>query len=291
MTLKGMGRSPQAWQLWAEGSIAAYTIRAFTPAMPASPDAPTLVMIHGMEEGWDIWMDMALSLAHDYRLFCLDIPWQGRDGYHWGQVLTVRDWMDRALELVPSAPEVIVAHSFGATATLEWMTHHPLTRLRGVVLVAPFYRAERTDFDWDLFNDCLRGFRAIMEQGLKVRQVKKIDPAVLMAMADKVMERIGPSGFLEFFSLFARTPALRLDRVTVPTLVVTGTLDLPLTACGNPELVQRLPQGSLELVPECGHFCMLEQPAAFRVLLQQYLLQWVPAPDEAQPGLRNSRTA
>ncbi len=264
-------RHAQHWRLVAEAAVDCYPLRLYELSSPVAADAPAIVLIHGLEEGWEVWTEVILVLAGHYRCFCVGCPWQGREGYAWGQVLSTRGWIDRALRLVPVIPHAIIAHSFGATATLEWLTYGVPQALRGAILLSPFYRTHPTDFDWDLFEACRRGFRGIMQQGLEVRQFKNVDQALLGAMTDKVMDRIGPLGFCEFFALFARTPQLDLSTITVPILIVTGAHDLPLTAYGNVELCQGLPQGYLKVVPQCGHFCMLEQPVQLAESMHQFL--------------------
>ncbi len=102
-----------------------------------------------------------------------------------------------------------------------------------------------------------------MSHGLEVRiRSKAKDPEILSAMTNKVLERVGPLGFLEFYTAFTRTPSLRLDHIQVPVMILVGIDDFPAIRSGNPDLAAALPHGCFENLPNCGHFPMIENPEA-----------------------------
>jgi pimeloyl-ACP methyl ester carboxylesterase len=252
-------------------------------------------MLHGLEEDWDIWLDVCQLLSGRFRTFCLQLPWNGRNGHYWGQARPAAEWLRQALALAPASPAALVAHSLGANAVLEYLQHIDDTDrvngrapsnprklhnppkvpgLQAVVLVSPFYRSHYKEFDWALFNGSTDLFREIMKEGLQVRQgARKVEASVLEAMADKVHEFIGPLGFMEFLSLFVRTPGLKLERIQLPVLVVGGVRDPGSTPDGNAALAQALPQGRLELLAGCGHFSMLTHPQLVGQVLLHFLLE------------------
>jgi 3-oxoacyl-[acyl-carrier-protein] synthase II len=266
----GTFEQSRGWMRCAERTLDGQTLRV-SQWRKSDSEAPATFMIHGLEEGSDIWLGLCQQLSDQSRLFGLDLPWQGHAGYRWGHVRPATEWLREGLALAPASPTVLIAHSFGANAVLEYLQHHEMPTLRAIVLVAPFYRAHYEDFDWTFFHQATEKFGQILEHGLRVRKGDKaIDPEVLSAMTQKVLDRVGPLGFMEFFSVFMRTPALRLDRIRVPVLVVGGVND-PGALPGAAALAQSLPDGYFELIPECGHFCMLEQPGAFETLVRRFV--------------------
>jgi 3-oxoacyl-[acyl-carrier-protein] synthase II len=262
----------RGWIRCAERTLDDQTLRV--SQWHAADNQPlTTFMVHGLEEGSDIWLGLCQQMSDQSRIFGLDLPWQGHAGYRWGHARSAAEWLHQGLALAPVEPTVLIAHSFGANAVLEYLQHYELPSLRALVLVAPFYRDRYDDFDWTFFHEAPEKFAQILEHGLRVRKGDKtIDPELLAAMTQKVIDRVGPLGFMEFFSVFLRTPALRLDRVRVPVLVVAGVND-PSAQPGAAMLAQSLPDGSFELIPECGHFCMLEQPAAFETLVRRFVIE------------------
>lgn len=63
----------------------------------------------------------------------------------------------------------------------------------------------------------------------------------------------------------------RLAQLERPTMVVWGTRDRVLPYSQAKEAFSRLPEGYLELIPECGHLPQVEQPERFVSGLRQFL--------------------
>jgi 4,5:9,10-diseco-3-hydroxy-5,9,17-trioxoandrosta-1(10),2-diene-4-oate hydrolase len=63
----------------------------------------------------------------------------------------------------------------------------------------------------------------------------------------------------------------RLPRLQMPTLIVWGASDRVFPESQAREAVARLEQGSLELIPDCGHLPHVERPDAFVAALGRFL--------------------
>jgi pimeloyl-ACP methyl ester carboxylesterase len=63
----------------------------------------------------------------------------------------------------------------------------------------------------------------------------------------------------------------RLAQLERPTMVVWGTRDRVLPYSQAKEAFSRLPEGYLELIPECGHLPQVEQPERFVSGLRRFL--------------------
>jgi 4,5:9,10-diseco-3-hydroxy-5,9,17-trioxoandrosta-1(10),2-diene-4-oate hydrolase len=63
----------------------------------------------------------------------------------------------------------------------------------------------------------------------------------------------------------------QLPQLQMPTLIVWGASDLIFPKSQAQEAVARLKQGSLEVIPDCGHLPHIEQPEHFVVVLGQFL--------------------
>lgn len=255
-----------------------YSIR-LRGGLPADTPRPALCLIHGLGEGWEVWSALCSRLAQRYQLFCLELPWSGSQGPRWGQLRPPSAWLRSGLELLPEPPRGLVAHSFGANAALELLQDGRPPALDALVLVSPFYLAPSQELDWQVFQQTLQRFRQVMAQGVAIRQQRRgsKNRELLAAMGEKVVEWIGPLGFMEFFALFARTPALRLEQIGIPALILAGADDITASAESNIGLADRLPGSRVATLPGCGHFCMLEQPDLCADAVGQYLGA-IPAP-------------
>jgi pimeloyl-ACP methyl ester carboxylesterase len=230
-------------------------------------------MVHGLQEGGDIWREVCNLLKSDFCTLCLDLPWSGQKGHSWGSVRSAKEWLHQGLISVPIGPQVLVAHSFGVNVVLDYLQHYEISNLCALILISPFYHAHSKDLSWTFFHRMLQNFREIMRLGIQMRlgRERKLDPIVLEAMGNKVIDYVGPLGFAETFSLVARTPFLRLQHILVPTLVIGGASDPASTPQSAEALAQGMPDGRLEIIPSCHHFCMLEQPETVSRLIQQFL--------------------
>lgn len=63
----------------------------------------------------------------------------------------------------------------------------------------------------------------------------------------------------------------QLPRLRMPTLMVWGVEDRVFPYWQGKEAVRRLPQGSLELIPNCGHLPHVEQPETFVTIVGRFL--------------------
>jgi len=57
----------------------------------------------------------------------------------------------------------------------------------------------------------------------------------------------------------------------MPTLIVWGERDRVFPYSQGQKAVSRLRQGSLELVPDCGHLAHIERPDRFAAILGRFL--------------------
>jgi 3-oxoadipate enol-lactonase len=62
-----------------------------------------------------------------------------------------------------------------------------------------------------------------------------------------------------------------IDRIAVPTLVVTGADDKPTPPAKARRIAERVPQARLEIVPDCGHSSTLEQSETITALIRDFV--------------------
>ena len=238
-------------------------------------------MVHGLEGHWEIWCSLRRGCFEQFNLFSLDLPWSGEDGYEWCHTRPAEEWLHLTLELLPRAPALLVAHSYGVNVLLEYFQRSSIPGLEALVLMSTFYRPDFSVDDWTLFERSLAGFRAIFAEGISQRRGKALEPALLSSMVEKVLDHVGPLGFMECFSRYVRTPSLDLGRIGVPVLVLAGESDPGATREGNAALAAALPAARLALFPHCGHFCMLEHPDLVERTVREFLVTM------SQPVLRD----
>jgi pimeloyl-ACP methyl ester carboxylesterase len=239
------------------------------------------LLLHGLGGSGGVWEPFAERAADDLELWTAELPWGG--GGAWSRRDDPRRWVTEALAATTAAggrqPDVVIAHSFAATLTLSLLADG-FDVGRAVVLVAPFYRARPEDFDWATISYYLNDFHRILAEGIRVRAGERLERSLRDDMALRVRERIGPSGWTRFFDTYLRTPGLRVDRIGAPVLIIAGQDDFAAFPADTQALRAALATSRAHILPDCGHFPMIERPDDFHRLVNDFLV----APEVAWTG-------
>ncbi|KUJ69304.1 hypothetical protein ACZ90_13285 [Streptomyces albus subsp. albus] len=268
------------WSPLVQRTIDGYHVRVMHH--PPHSDAPVLLMAHGLEEVWQVWLPMARYLMPEFRLLLVDFPWRAHNDYGWSETLPPSDWMAEVIRSLPIVPDAIVGHSFGSNTTLEFLAKPDAPLIKAAVLTSPFYRAAGSAITWDLFHGTVANFRQILSAGLRVRSGgKQIRPEIFEKMVDRLLDRVGPNGFVNLFRLFAHAPFIRTDRIITPTLVIGGAADPTSTTTGTRALAEALVDGRVELLDEFDHFCEVEQAEEVAALTAAHVREHLFMPHHA----------
>lgn len=239
---------------------------------PAAADHhPTIGFVHGLGATATVWRGLLDTLPLGVGATVYRMPWDAADGSAWARRPEPRIWLAEALRLTGRPPDVLVAHSFGANVVLDQLCAEGSDGYRGVVLISPFYRSSPEQLDWDELCYYLNGFPGLLRDGILARPGGGPDPDLVDAMAQRVRDRIGPYGWLRFFGLFSSTPMLDLPAVAVPCLVLGGARDTASYPADCRALAGDLPRARVEIMPGCGHFPMIDDPARTAGLLAGFL--------------------
>lgn len=225
----------------------------------SAPRAETIVFVHGLGGTAEVWDGLFDGFARPFRLLSLDMPWSGRQGAGWS-VQPSAEWISAALSAIARPVHMMVAHSFGANAVLEYLDRFGTGAVERLVLISPFYDAEAAqDRVEERFS--LQNFEELLKEGFRRAQGRRSVPAdILASMAQRIRERVGLEGWAEFVRVFGRTSRLRTDRMAVPTLLVSGSDDRAAPPHTAAALAATMPRCTLVRLPRCGHFAMTEQP-------------------------------
>lgn len=243
------------------------------------PDAPLLVLVHGMEDGPQSWRPLAHLLGRRWRTRALDLPWRAGNRYEWRRRGSPGGLLAQALAALGEPATVLIGHSFGANAVLELMADaavRPVVpRPRAAVLTAPFYRPPELTVTWELFDRSRENFERQIRAGITARlghRQGRVDADLVTTMADKAIARIGPVGFLSVFDQFVASGELSLATVDVPTLVLGGRGDPSLGSRRSAALEAAMPAATVVIDEHYDHFCHLHQPREVAYRITEFLL-------------------
>ncbi|MDK2122684.1 alpha/beta fold hydrolase [Parachitinimonas caeni] len=245
-------------------------------------DKPVLLLLHGFGADADNWTRFARQLDHDYRIIAPDLPGFGATGYQPTQHYGLQSQVARLKALVDKLGIQrfhLVGNSMGGYIAAEFAVRYPdqlsslgLFDAAGVDMPvkSPFYHSamagknlllvsKREDVDkiFQLVFHVEPFIPGFMREHYAERQMKMRDGQA------RIFEEIfGPRDWLEN----------RLSRITVPTLIMWGDRDKVVDPSSIPLFQAGIRQSVVEVIPDCGHLPMVEQPAEaarrFRRFLQ-----------------------
>jgi pimeloyl-ACP methyl ester carboxylesterase len=265
-------------------------------AYDVTGSGPLVVLSHGIGDRRQVYRFLAPRLAQaGYRVVTADLRGHGESSMGWTSVtgteaITRTDIAGDLLALIRhlGGPAVIIGHSIsGGAATIAAAKEPEL--VSGIVEINPFTRTQRLNLGGFLrIRRYRRGISLLMgtqlPRSLRVWMryldvaypTKPADYAEYMAaLAAKLRE---PGRMAEFMKTGKSTPAdagAQLPNVTVPALVIMGTLD-PDFADPRAEgdaIVAAMPSGvgTVAMVEGAGHYPHAQSPDQVAALVIGFL--------------------
>ncbi len=234
-----------------------------------------LVFVHGFTTTAEFWRDQVEAFSSRYRVIRINLPGHGDSPRPEGRSYTIPAFANDILEVYRALDiddAILVGLSLGGTVAQSFALSHP-ERVRALVLVGATPHGLGEDVNVD-------------------NVLKAIDELGVVQASQNVIERsfggAASRELVEFAKLeVAQTPAFvareaiaslnasdsraRLRDIGVPTLVVVGNEDIITPPGESVILSEGIPGSRLEIIPDAGHFPMLEQSQAFNHVLKDFL--------------------
>jgi pimeloyl-ACP methyl ester carboxylesterase len=230
-----------------------------TRATPANPK-PAVVLIHGLSVSSRPFLPTLLALAPHSHTYALDLPGFGQSGRP-GRIPDVTDlaeltacWMEK-LEIEHA---VLAGHSMGAQVAVEIALRRP-ELAAGVVLISPTGDPKA---------------RGVLRKLLRLgRDATRESPKLLLLVARDYL-RAGVRRSVGTLRLMDAHPmAARLEELTQPTLLVVGSRDPVVPRDWASEVIDRLPNGRVTVIPGGNHGVQHDNPdqlvEAIRAFIEQ----------------------
>ena len=245
---------------------------------------PDLILLHGASgSSRDFTFDLADRLAPRYRVIAFDRPglgWTDPIGDQTDNPIAQADLLQRAAAQLDVRDPIVLGHSYGGAVALAWGLRAPADTAALVIVSGATMPWEGQMTGWYAFIDTPLGDR--------------VGPPMLTALApvalgERIMEGIFapqavPPGYADYIGigLAARRqnyranaaqishlrPYLRVmqdlyPRLDMPVEVIHGQQDMLVPAgMHGMELVKRLPDATLTLLPDQGHMPQHGDPQA-----------------------------
>ena len=255
-------------------------------------EGPPLLLLHGVGDNAFDWHWVMPALAHTYQVYALDLPGSG------GSAKPLPDYSPAFftrfatafLDALGVERAAVVGNSLGGLVGLRLAFSDP-ERVAALGLVSSGGLGREVTYA--LRSLALPGYgklavawgkrrpgalqRALGRSALLFAHPRRVPrewikeqyrlarlPGFLEAQLATLRAQVGLRGQREVL-------VDRLSHLKVPTLVVWGARDRVLPYSQGQEAAARLPEGTLKLVPDCGHAPHVEQPERFASGLGEFL--------------------
>jgi pimeloyl-ACP methyl ester carboxylesterase len=242
-------------------------------------EGPAVVLLHAGIADRTMWRSQLEPIADSgRRALALDLPGFGEAGFEPGPQSPWEDVL-QTLRLLSTDPVALVGNSYGGAVAMRVAAIAP-TQVSALVLVsAPAPGAEPSrelSEAWEAEESALR------EGDIERAVAAVVDTWTLPDAPDELRERIGAMQRRAFLLQQAAGEAGegadplgdRLDALAelpMPALCAAGALDKPDFVQAAERLAHTLPHARQATIARAGHLAPLEQPAAFRRLLIDFL--------------------
>lgn len=169
----------------------------------------------------------------------------------------------------------LVGHSLGAAVALSYLLAHP-GRLRSLTLVStPSPQGTPTPPEGYALLKQMRSDRGLLAQALASIMPAHAPDAFFQSLVEDAQGQAATAFTAPAWALEQwRVERADLQQLRLPTLLIWGDRDQIVARAGQTELLLSIPGANhLEVLRGCGHSPMLERPAAFAQVLQNFIGQ------------------
>ncbi|MHB8830348.1 MAG: alpha/beta fold hydrolase [Syntrophales bacterium] len=234
-----------------------------------SPKRRTLVFIHGSGGTHADWDPQIAALQNDFNIVAPDLPGHGKSGGQGEQdVFAYVALVDKFMKKAGIIRPVLIGHSLGAAICLGFAIKDGGETAAAIVPVGGGVRMPVNPLILDgLKNDPPTTIAAIAK--FSVTKANRERLSALIAATVSRTDNETTHGDFTACSRLDITDAIK--EIRVPTLVVCGAEDKMTPPALSGYLRDNIPGAMLALIPEAGHFAMLENPHAFNLALTDFV--------------------
>ena len=235
--------------------------------LAAASPVPPVVLVHGAAMDHTVWAMHTRYFMHVGRsVIAPDLPAHGRsNGEAVTSVEAMAGWLLRCMDAFGIEAGAVAGHSMGALVALETAATGS-SRVERLALLGASVPMHVSDQLLDAAREDrpqARDMMMLWGHGFDAQfGANPVAGIHVMNTASRLLER-APSGLL-FNDLYASNAYLRgreaAAQVTAPTTIICGAQDRMAPYRAALDLASLIPNCAIELIDQCGHILMSEQP-------------------------------
>ncbi|MEU1281743.1 alpha/beta hydrolase [Streptomyces sp. NPDC005805] len=231
-------------------------------------DTPSIVLVHGTRFSAGQWSPQLAALQEEFAVTAVDLPGHGARSTEPWSLKAAADVIADAVDALDRGPAVVVGHSLGGYASLEFAHRHP-ERLRGLVLAGA---SASTRGGWSAPYRWIAG----LVPRLPADRLTRWNDALLRRLyPPEVVDATIRAGYAfhtlpaAWGEVLGRFDADSLRRVKTPVLLLNGEKDTVFRS-GEREFVRAHPHARVELIPRARHLANFDDPDAFTDAVRRF---------------------
>jgi pimeloyl-ACP methyl ester carboxylesterase len=251
----------------------------------AGTQEPALVFVHGFACALEDWDAQMTALAPRFRCLSLDLPGHGgSDKPATVSVEAMGEAVNRVREEAGAGRTVLIGHSMGCRVITEAFQQSPST-VAGLIFVDGSILGGDPETAIKRAKDAIDrvGMDAFTQQIFKDMFLEDSDPKLrewLVTRAQRIDARFREELFLDSIRWDLNKARDALKRVTISALVLQSTyinadlkrvpLQPGMTTPWMDAVASLVPMSKARIIPEIGHFAMIEAAAAVNDEVQKF---------------------
>ncbi|MEU8773373.1 alpha/beta hydrolase [Streptomyces sp. NPDC048606] len=234
-------------------------------------DAPPIIFVHGTRFSAGQWSPQLAALQEDFRVAAVDLPGHGARSAQLWSLNAATEIIASAVDSLDHGPALVVGHSLGGYASLEFARRCP-EQLRGLVLAGA---SASTCGPW---ATPYRWIAGLVPRIPADRLTRWNDRLLSRLYSPEVVEATIRSGYAfhtlpaAWGEVLGRFDADAMRHVAAPVLILNGEKDRVFRS-GEMDFAHAHPHARIELIPRAKHLANFDYPDAFTDAVRRFALQ------------------
>ena len=253
-----------------------------------------IVFVHGLSGSWPNWLEQLPVFAGNHRVIAMDLPGFGHSPMP-KEPITISEYarvLDGLLDVLGISAATVVGNSMGGFVSAELAIAFP-QRVERLVLVSGAGISTYHHRDVERIEPYLRRLAPMLAaytgwtaarsdwvarrpglRNITLGTVTRHPSRLPAALAAEQLRGAGKPGFMQALRANIDYPiAERLPEIVCPTLIVWGAEDRVIPVGDADTFEQLIPNSRKVIFEGTGHMAMLERPAAFNQLLDEFVAE------------------
>ncbi|MEP0986235.1 alpha/beta hydrolase [Ekhidna sp.] len=260
-----------------------------------APDAPAIVMVHGLGGYIKNWYPTSEGLSDEYRCIVLDLPGYGMSTLRDFDEEDYMDFFARSLDAFVKKLEldnvILMGHSMGGQVSIVTALKNPQW-LGRLILAAPAGFETFTEEEASTLTQFSSAAVLMSHTEDQIRAAYKINFVNMPPLAEEMIQDRIKAKEAPWFKDYAKVREMgvkgmlshpvfaELDQIKVPTYVLFGEKDflIPnrylhagMTTQQVAEVGNKIPNVKIKMIEAAGHMLQMDNPAGFNRAVKQML--------------------